>query len=217
MMFSKVHKGLAKLVASDKPGAGRAAGMYPAMAHLRLERSSVPGADEGTGSLVATDGRMLAALPVELHDADADGAVTVEAFQAACKQGGMGRAWDLVRMEANGSLKLASGASFPRPEDQGYPEWRRILPNLPELGARDTVSVCLNPDLLAKLAAAGAGGFCTLTFRVEPEARGGLMATKDPIRITCPGTPMVLALMSCTSDDLKRPKPIAAGSEVPSL
>lgn len=99
------------------------------------------------GYLVATDGGMLAAVPVELDDHDAPGYVTIEAIKAARKAMPRGHA----RVMANGAQVIPGGPTYGRPsiEDVGrFPDWRRVVPAMPD-GAQPDIAI--NADLLAAL------------------------------------------------------------------
>lgn len=100
--------------------------VYPAkgvgrevLKHVYVEQDG-----EGKPVAVATDGRMLACVPVELEPGDTAGLVTVEALTQARK---LARSGEMAQVEANGCLKLANGATLPRPELQ-YPNWRQVVP-----------------------------------------------------------------------------------------
>lgn len=202
MLFSQSHKLLAKIPPKD-------AGRFSGMNGLRLERLPLPGSDPADlrGALVATDGRCLVALPVELAPHDTDGPVTLEAFQAACKARGY-----VGRLTANGALEVYGGPTFPRPkaEDATFPEWRRILANVPKLGDPDTVSLTLSAALLAKLRDAcsndGDEKLVTVTFRTDACEKGGRINSTDPMLVSSAllGTDAVCVLMPASRDDLPK-------------
>lgn len=70
--------------------------------------------------LIATNGKAMVQLPVELQEHDVDGYVSTEALKAARKAAGR---LDQASLQANGALTLPSGQSFPRPTEAsvGYP------------------------------------------------------------------------------------------------
>lgn len=112
---------------------------------------------EGHPFLVATDGRMMAVIPVALEEGDEAGFVTAESLKAARKL--TTTKAETISLSANGSLKLANGVAFPRPAEGGdngtYPNWRAVLPD----GKNRKFSVALDAELLVKIQRAmGASG-----------------------------------------------------------
>lgn len=173
MEVVKAMKALLKCAAKDE-------GRYR-MDLVKLERDPLPGFEADTGALVATDGRRAVALAVKLDEHDADGYVTREAIEAACK---VKRPYGLgAVLEANGSLVVRPGGpAFERPamghkseaNPNGvgeFPRWRAIVPSF-EPGAAGTVTVTFNARYLAEMAAAlssDAGpDVVSLQFNVEP-------------------------------------------------
>ena len=76
--------------------------------------------DALAGRLLATDGRIMAVIPVQSTEdkPDDSGAITLDALTAGRKLVCKGMP---VEIHANGALTLANGASFPRPVDEGFP------------------------------------------------------------------------------------------------
>lgn len=72
--------------------------------------------------LLATNGYALASVPVELEPGDVDGPVTVEALKASRK----GKSWE-ASIECNGSLKVADGVTYPRPDLGEFPSTEKAL------------------------------------------------------------------------------------------
>lgn len=107
---------------------------------------------DGTGTLIATDGRAMAILPVEPGEHDVTGYVSEKALAAARK---LVRKGEQVTVQCNGACTLTDGASFPRPfaDDSGvkYPQWRQVLPDATR---ESKLRVTLDPALLARLASA---------------------------------------------------------------
>ena len=91
--------------------------------HVQIERDG-----SGKAVAVATDGRMLACVPVELEEGDTPGLVSIEALGQARK---LARKGEMARLEANGVLILPNGATYPRPDSENlkYPNWRQVVPN----------------------------------------------------------------------------------------
>jgi len=132
MKFSsacKIHKACAK------------AGSRYAMNHVRFEG----------GNLIATDGRMLAIVPVEDAEEDAEGFIPKEAFNDACK------VRPEARIDANGTVEVHTRlgrVSMARPEEGEFPRFEAIMRDT----ATDAASVTLNDRMLWDLAQAlGAG------------------------------------------------------------
>lgn len=105
---------------------------------------------EGHGTLVATDGRMLARMPVELEDGDTAGYVPVAALAAARKVAKKG---EQLAVRLNGQAIVSSAgqeATFARNAAEAqFPNWRQVIPK-DEPKAR----IALNPELLLRLAKA---------------------------------------------------------------
>lgn len=172
MRFSTIHKGLAKCAA-------KAAGRY-AMADLRLETTPPAGHTSG-GSLVATDGRRIVVVPVELDDGDDAGLVSVEAFTQAVKLAGKGSE---ASMKANGSLVCKNGATFERPTGD-FPRWQQAMPAFRPADP-GTVTIAFNAVYLAEIIKAlGTVTDCaSITFQVETDSTTGRhTAAKAPILV----------------------------------
>jgi hypothetical protein len=102
--------------------------------------------DEGM-RILATDGHILAVVPVESDEPQTEGFISVEALKAGRKAGSL---------TANGSLSVPSGASFPRPltrddgaPDAKFPDVKRIIP---EHSAAPDVQI--DAELIIRLARA---------------------------------------------------------------
>lgn len=128
--------------------------------HLNVERKT----------LTATDGRVLAIVPVQLDEHDATGLVPVDALKAAFKTPPANlRKQDQARVEANGCVvahieggKLESvrpGGDFPRYE---------AVIDRDLFGASDTLKIGLNANLLFALAQALGAEDGAVTLYVKP-------------------------------------------------
>lgn len=96
-------------------------------------------------TLTATNGHIIAIVPVEPEEGDTSGYITVEALKAArkSKQG----------PRVNGSLEIVEGASFPRPteeQDGKFPDASKVMPAKPD---REP-DLCIDAKLLLQLAEA---------------------------------------------------------------
>jgi len=138
---------------------------------------------DGKGTLVATDGRKLVILGVELGANDVQGWVSIPALVAARKLAG--KLPDVV-LECNGACKLPDGTAFPRPLDSDFrfPNWRQVVP---DEGRESVFRVSFNPEYLMELAKAlGSSDKVTLEFGAD---------NLDPIRVTGSGCGGVGVLM----------------------
>ena len=79
-------------------------------------------------TLVATDGRALVALPVEIDPGDTSGPITIDALAAARK---VGRKGELATILAGTGQKLTNQATYPRANDINYPNWTQVMPRNP--------------------------------------------------------------------------------------
>lgn len=108
---------------------------------------------DGKGTLVATNGKALAMVPVELAENDVSGYVSSEAMTAARKLS----AFDGATLDLSDSAyaKVNSGAKVLRcgdaKADDKFPNWRQVVPELPE---KPDFRVGLNAKILWELAQA---------------------------------------------------------------
>lgn len=84
------------------------------------------------GTLIATNGRILAQIPVEVDDADVAGYVSEAVLKSARKQAGK---LDTALVSANGVARLADGSTMPRHGGANaadrFPNWRQVVPQNP--------------------------------------------------------------------------------------
>ena len=100
--------------------------------------------EESQAKLIATDGRILAIVPVEAKEGES-GFISPEALKAARKLKGD------VEVACNGHLALLDGMQFPKPDVSGvFPQWRKVLPQ----AQGETLRIGLNPSLLLRLSEA---------------------------------------------------------------
>jgi hypothetical protein len=106
-------------------------------------------------SVIATDGRCMAIVPVELEDGDVSGWLSEDALKAARKQAS--KLDGLAVLHCNGSLALNNGASFPRPNipkegesPMTYPNWKAVT--VPK--GKNKHILAIDVDLLVNLAKA---------------------------------------------------------------
>lgn len=148
-------------------------------------------------SLVATNGHMIAIVPVEPEEGDVTGYVTPEALKAA-REGGK---FHEPSISCNSSLALPDGRSFPRPkaEDIGnYPNYKQVIP---EADRQVAFTVRLNAEYLYSIAKAisdGKNTVVTLEFaehirRAHPDGT----FTEHPQPIVVKGAGGKGVLMPC--------------------
>jgi len=144
---------------------------------------------------VATDGRMLAIVPVEMAEDDKPGMITVEALKRSRKfqkRVASRRSFRYRRNEPDQiipeDIKLSETdvvfpdrASLPRPaigETRPYPDWTKVVPDGKE---HTTFKIGLNPSLLYKLAKAmGAGDGGVSILCKSPDEPMIVRAERDP-------------------------------------
>ena len=83
---------------------------------------------DGKGTLVSTDGRILAAVPVALDAADVAGYVSHACLKAARKTAPRG---DEAHVTLNGIATFHDGSTLPRTVDNAdskFPNWRQVVP-----------------------------------------------------------------------------------------
>jgi hypothetical protein len=109
-------------------------------------------------NLIATDGRKLVAIPVELEDGDSDGPVDCSAFKLARKTVSGEK---FSKISANGCLKVQTKdgeitmqRSF---KETTFPAWEKVLPD-PDRGG---IKIGLNAKFLYEMAQA-LGGDCVV-------------------------------------------------------
>ena len=90
---------------------------------------------DGKGTLIATDGRILAYLPVETTPEDLPGYIDTPALQAARKT-------RLLEIDCKAdTLAVATGPSFPRQTEFTFPNWRQVVPTEAQQPAAMTIGI----------------------------------------------------------------------------
>jgi hypothetical protein len=126
--------------------------LSPALTHVWVER---PDADKPTeGLAVACDGRILAVVPVALDAEDVPGFVPVAALKQARR---------LAKRSADVQIALtdewcrvesvSASYVYPRNVDGVFPNWRRVVPKVPDEGG-DIPHVALDTKYLLRLSKA---------------------------------------------------------------
>lgn len=146
---------------------------------------------------VATDGRMMALVPIELDELDTTGPLPPDALQAARKLAKKNNHSDCLLM-CNGDIRLSNGVSMPRPTTGGvdgelppYPKYQQVVP---DKDRPVKFAIAFNAALLADLAGALGCEIVTLQFRDElspivvlPSEAGSVAGAKGvlmPARMT---------------------------------
>jgi hypothetical protein len=127
--------------------------LRPALAHVWVERPDAKKPTEGLA--VACDGFILAVVPVSLEADDVVGFVPPAALKAARKQAARHSPDAQIALTDQGCRVESTSASYvyPRNVDGVFPEWRRVVPKVPDEGG-DIPHVALETKLLLRLAKA---------------------------------------------------------------
>ena len=153
--------------------------------------------EDGRGRLIATNGRALAVLPVELHEEDRPGTVPGEALGlqpvevSDCDECFEECATPIPPMPGEiivgqqGCKRLVEYAA----PDGKFPEWRPVLP---ATDAKYESEFVISPTLLLQLARA-LGSESMVRLRVQRDK-------KAPVRVEVPGDEAVGALMLMIDD-----------------
>ena len=124
---------------------------------------------DGDAHVVATDGRCMAVVPVDVDANEVAGHVPAESLKTASK------VWVKLSMNtlAVGANDVSVGDyTWKRPVDMGqFPSWRGVIPT-PENDKTETLRVGINPEYLSRVAEAiGAGKHVVLEIPVETQGR----------------------------------------------
>ena len=118
--------------------------------------------------VIATDGHILAVVPIERDNNDTDGPIPSDAFKELKKATGRGLVGEI---ECSVSIKLVNGLIFDRPEVSQYPSWREVVPRE---NKEVLTTVSFNPELLLKLAKAigSSYGIKLVIYKDDKEDKG---------------------------------------------
>lgn len=123
---------------------------------------------DGEAHVIATDGRCMAVVPVDVDAGDVSGHVPVESFKTARKVWGK---LTLNTVAVGESAVSVGDYTWKRPDLGTFPNWRGVVPN-PEKDKTETLKVGINPEFLARVAEAiGAGEHVVLEIPVETQGR----------------------------------------------
>lgn len=136
-------------------------GYREALAHAHL--------DVEAKRAVATNGHLLASVPVEVTSADRTGPIPSAALKCARAD----------HVKARKGLVQNGRTLWVRPPRLQFPDWRKVVPSYRK-GEKDHVTICINPKFLAALMEAigehgrGRTQVVTLTFP-KPDAEGKML------------------------------------------
>lgn len=119
---------------------------------------------DGAARMIATNGRVLAVVPVEIDADDVGGLLPAEAMKQAVAHRTAKQ--PLAQVDANGSVRVHTKAGIvehPRDDDREFPKWEQVVPK------GDVVHrIALNPQLLLEVAQAiGSDSTVVIEFREE--------------------------------------------------
>lgn len=124
---------------------------------------------DGEARMVATDGRCMAVVPVDVDASDVSGHVPVESFKTARK-----KVWGkltMTELSVGGSAVSVGDYTWKRPDLGTFPNWRGVIPS-PEKDKTETLRLGINPEYLARVAEAiGTDGHVVLEIPVETQGR----------------------------------------------
>lgn len=132
----------------------------PSINHVKIDEFN------GKPVAVATNGRILACVPVEATPQEY-GLLGISALKLA-RQTSKGK--DALEITLNGTQDLANGVKLPRPEGE-YPNWKQVLPAADRPVA---FRCCFDPFLLASLCKSlGIDKNKSVTLEFAPDMEGG--------------------------------------------
>jgi DNA polymerase III sliding clamp (beta) subunit (PCNA family) len=135
--------------------------------------------DENGAKVIATDGRIMAVVPVQVNETDKSCHLSIDALKASRK----GRLAS-GEIDTSGEMQqVTGGGAFPREDLGNAPNWRQVMPE----EKAPVFTVALNPALLARLAEAMGTDAVKLEFtsetspiRVTPTSGGNGTSVAEP-------------------------------------
>lgn len=133
---------------------------------------------ESGSRVCATNGAILAVIPVETEEGETSGYLSIDALKAARKTRD-----EHAEIYCNGSLQVKNGATFPRHgEEMRFPDVDAVtVPPNEEIHGCKRVKLLIDTVLLSSLADAIGSECVTLWLQAE-EGRDGLVVDR-PIRV----------------------------------
>lgn len=110
---------------------------------------------------VATDGKILAVVPIETEKEDAFGYLPPKVLTAARK---VDKKQDEIEIRANGAFILSDGTSFPRPDDELVGSYPKLAGVVSVIREPEIFSVAFDASLLSDLCSALGTSEVTLSF-----------------------------------------------------
>lgn len=142
----------------------------PKINSIRIEADNVNTSDDGKA--IATDGSMLAVVPVALSgvdfskpDSKGEANLSVDTFKAARRLAGSGKNGSPISITLNGNAHLPDGSNHPYAGNE-YPNWQCLVPD--KIGKEFTVSISAK-KLLALAEAIGSPDHVTMSFNSASE------------------------------------------------
>lgn len=137
----------------------------------------------GFARIAATDGKILAVIPVECEDGETSGYVSADALKAA-RKGKLPEA----EIHCNGALQVQGGATFPRMDSTefSFPKIDAVtVPPNQEIHGCQRVRLVINTALLSRLAEALGSDAVVLELQAEesPPWRTPGLVVNRPIRV----------------------------------
>ena len=105
---------------------------------------------DGESHMVATDGKCMAIVPVDVDAGDVSGHVPAESLKTARKVWGK---LTLNTLAVGESSVSAGDYQWKKPDLGTFPNWRGVVPN-PENDRTETLRLGINPEFLARVAEA---------------------------------------------------------------
>lgn len=100
--------------------------------------------------LIATDGRILVAFPVEIEDGDDSGPVDPKALAYARKSTPKGASY--MSIKCNGCYAFPDGSTMPRNKEYGqFPDWKFIFKNTESATKEPVGKIGINAEFLATI------------------------------------------------------------------
>ena len=142
----------------------------PKINSIRIEADNVNTSNDGKA--IATDGSMLAVVPVDLYGADFSGPdsegqanLSVDTLKAARRLAGGAKSGPPIEITLNGNAHLSDGSNHPYAGNE-YPNWKCLVPG--EIGKEFVISLSAK-KLFALSEAIGSPDHVTLSFNSAGE------------------------------------------------
>lgn len=139
------------------------------------------------GRIVAMDGKVMLAVPVQREAGDVDGYVSADALKEARNVARGGPLDPFVDLSSMKEQKLLDGRTIPRPDRGTFPLWEQVVPS----ATRKEISVRLDVELLRQLTKALGASQDHVTLHVSVDG-----PSVNPIRVEAvEGGPEIAVIM----------------------